>query len=52
MGALLDLDFFWNEPKEFDLDQFPEWLDRAHEIIYQTFIATIPTAIMSHMRGE
>lgn len=51
-GALLDLDFFLNNPKEFHLDRFPQWLDEAHTLIYEVFTATVLDRIMSHMRGE
>lgn len=51
-GALLDIDFFWTEPKEFSLDRFPGWLDEAHDIIYTAFTSTVLEQIMSQMRGE
>jgi len=52
IGALLDLDFSWSEPKEFDLDGFPDWLNKAHEIIYTAFTSTVLEQILSEMRGE
>lgn len=52
IGALLDLDFSWNEPKDFDLDRFPDWLDKAHQVIYSAFTATVLEQIMTQMRGE
>jgi len=52
IGALLDLDFSWSEPKDFELDRFPEWLDKAHEIIYTAFISTVQEHILSGMRGD
>lgn len=52
IGALLDLDFSWNEPRAFDLDSFPQWLDEAHQVIYSAFTATVVEQIMSQMRGE
>ena len=52
VGALLDLDFSVTEPKDFELSRFPEWLDKAHSIIYQTFIATVAEKVMKRMRGE
>ncbi len=52
IGALLDLDFSWNEPKEFDLDSFPQWLDGAHQAIYSAFTSAVVDRIMSQMRGE
>jgi len=52
IGALLDLDFSWNEPRPFDLDAFPEWLDRAHQIIYSAFSSTVLSRIMTQMRGD
>ena len=51
IGALLDLDFSWNELKDFELDRFPDWLNQAHSIIYSAFIATVQESIMSQMRG-
>lgn len=52
LGALLDLDFSWSEPKDFDLDRFPDWLDEAHQVIYSAFTSTVLEQIMSQMRGE
>ena len=51
-GALLDLDFSWSEPGEFDLKRFPLWLDKAHQIIYTAFTSTVVEEIMNRMRGE
>jgi uncharacterized protein (TIGR04255 family) len=52
IGALLDLDFSWSEPKDFNLAHFPEWLDKAHEVVYTAFISTVQGDILSEMRGE
>ncbi len=51
-GALLDLDFFLNDPPDFQLDQFPDWLDGAHSTIYEAFTSTVLDRIMSRMRGD
>jgi uncharacterized protein (TIGR04255 family) len=51
-GILLDLDFFWGSPSEFPLDQFPSWLEHAHEIIYSAFISTVREDVISKLRGE
>lgn len=51
VGALLDLDFSWSEPKEFNLDRFPDWLNEAHDVIYSTFVATVVEAVMNQLRG-
>jgi uncharacterized protein (TIGR04255 family) len=52
IGALLDLEFSWEEPKDFDLDRFPVWLDEAHQIIYAAFTASVLEPVLSQMRGE
>jgi uncharacterized protein (TIGR04255 family) len=52
IGALLDLDFSWHEPTPFDLEAFPDWLDRAHQVIYSAFSSTILDHIMTEMRGD
>lgn len=52
LGALLDLDFSLNDPKDFDLNRFPEWLDEAHTIIYEAFVSAVRKEVMSEMRGE
>jgi uncharacterized protein (TIGR04255 family) len=51
-GTLLDLDFFWDSPSEFPLDQFPIWLEQAHEIIYGAFISTVRDDVLRRLRGE
>ena len=50
-GTLLDLDFFWNGPSEFPLDEFQAWLGEAHKIIYAAFISTVREEIMTKFRG-
>lgn len=52
LGALLDLDFYWDQPKDFDLDRFPEWLNKAHQVIYSAFTSSVVEQIMVQMRGE
>lgn len=51
LGALLDLEFSWGEPNEFNLDEFPSWLEEAHQVIYSAFISSVPDHIMREMRG-
>jgi uncharacterized protein (TIGR04255 family) len=50
IGALLDLNFTQAEPTSFDKDKFPDWLDRAHEIIYLAFTSTLLEHILAAMR--
>jgi len=50
IGALLDLNFTQAEPACFDGDKFPDWLDRAHEIIYRAFTSTLLDRILADMR--
>lgn len=50
IGALLDLSFTQAEPSSFDRDKFPEWLDRAHEIIYLAFTSTVLERILEARR--
>ena len=50
-GALLDLDLFWEPPKDYNLDDFPRWLDEAHSTIYQAFMSTIADDLLDKMRG-
>jgi len=46
IGALLDLGLSQAESSSFDADKFPEWLDRAHEIIFLAFTSTVPEHIL------
>lgn len=41
IGALLDLSFSQAESGSFASENFPDWLDRAHEIIYAAFTSTV-----------
>jgi len=50
-GALLDLELAWTQPVGFDLENFPEWLDRAHQVVYLAFTSTVDAQIMAEMRG-
>ncbi len=49
-GALLDLSFTQAEPSSFDREKFPDWLDRAHDIIYAAFTSTILEGILQARR--
>ncbi len=51
VGALLDLEFSWDEPRVFDLSHFPEWLEEAHQVIFKAFTSTVAENIMAEMRG-
>jgi uncharacterized protein (TIGR04255 family) len=48
--ALLDLSLAQAEPSSFDREKFPDWLDRAHEIIYAAFTSTILEPILQARR--
>jgi len=50
IGALLDLAFTRAEPSSFDKDKFPDWLDRAHDIIYAAFTSTLLEPILAARR--
>ena len=50
-GALLDLDFSWTKPSDLDLKEFPDWLDKAHEVIYTAFTSIVLDDIMAEMKG-
>ncbi len=50
IGALLDLSFSQAEPSSFDREKFPDWLDRAHEIIYLAFTSTVLEPVLQAMR--
>lgn len=50
-GALLDLDFFLADPQRFSLDEFPSWLDRAHDVIYDGFVSTVSEKALDRMKG-
>ncbi len=50
IGALLDLGFTQAEPSSFDSEKFPDWLDRAHDIIYEAFTSTVLGHILEAMR--
>ncbi len=48
--ATLDLDFYWDEGREFDLSEFPNWLEAAHEIVYKSFTATVAEDLLRKMK--
>jgi uncharacterized protein (TIGR04255 family) len=50
-AATLDMDFYWNERgNQFDLSEFPNWLQAAHDIIYRAFTSTVAEALLAKMR--
>jgi uncharacterized protein (TIGR04255 family) len=49
-AATLDLDFYWDEAREFDLSEFPNWLEAAHGIIYKAFTATVAEDLLKKMK--
>ena len=49
-GVLLDLDLYRDNP-QFELNQFPEWLDEAHDVIHGAFVASVSSEVMTEMRG-
>jgi len=51
IGALLDLSLYQSDPGKFDLENFPNWLDRAHEIVYAAFTSMVLEPIIARMRG-
>lgn len=50
-AATLDLDFYWSEGTDFDLAEFPNWLQAAHDIVYKAFTSTVAVALLQKMRG-
>ncbi len=50
IGALLDLNFYQAESGKFDAENFPHWLDRAHEIVYSAFMSTVLERIIEARR--
>lgn len=50
-AATLDMDFYWNERgNTFDLSEFPNWLQAAHDIIYTAFTNTVAEPLLVKMR--
>jgi len=50
-GTLVDLDFYLADPARFTLGEFPSWLDRAHEVIYQAFVSTVSETTLARLKG-
>jgi uncharacterized protein (TIGR04255 family) len=49
-AATLDLDFYWEQGDEFDLADFPDWLQAAHDIIYKAFTSTVAEPLLRKMK--
>ena len=49
-AATLDMDFYWGEGQEFDLSEFPNWLQAAHDIIYKAFTTTVSERLLRKMK--
>jgi uncharacterized protein (TIGR04255 family) len=49
-GATLDMDFSWDESDEFDLSDFPNWLQAAHDIVYKAFTSTVAEPLLKKMK--
>lgn len=50
VAATLDLDFYREQGDEFDLADFPNWLQAAHDIIYKAFTSTVAEALLQKMK--
>jgi uncharacterized protein (TIGR04255 family) len=50
-GTLLDLDFYLSDPQRFAIEDFPSWLDRAHDVAYQAFASTVSEKTFARLKG-
>jgi uncharacterized protein (TIGR04255 family) len=50
IAATLDMDFYWNEGDHFNLSEFPDWLQAAHDFIYQAFTSIVADALLQKMK--
>ena len=50
IAATLDLDFYWEQGDEFNLADFPNWLQAAHDIIYKAFTSTVAGPLLQKMK--
>lgn len=50
IAAMLDMDFYWSEGQEFNLSEFPSWLQAAHDIIYKAFTTTVAEGLLREMK--
>lgn len=50
IAATLDMDFYWSEGEQFNLSEFPAWLQAAHDIIYRAFTSTVADALLRKMK--
>ena len=50
VAATLDLDFYWEQGDEFNLADFPNWLQAAHDIIYRAFTSTVAEPLLRKMK--
>jgi uncharacterized protein (TIGR04255 family) len=49
IAATLDMDFYWSANQEFDLSEFPNWLQAAHDIVYKAFTTTVAERLLRKM---
>jgi uncharacterized protein (TIGR04255 family) len=50
IAATLDMDFYWSEGDQFNLSEFPAWLQAAHDIIYEAFTSMVADALLRKMK--
>jgi len=48
-AATLDMDFYWEKGDDFNLAEFPNWLQAAHDIIYTAFTSTVAESLLRKM---
>ena len=52
IGVLLDLEVSESKPDGLDSKKFPEWLNAAHDAIYEAFQSSVKGEVMEKMRGR
>ena len=50
IAATLDMDFYWSDNQEFNLSEFPSWLQAAHDIVYRAFTTTVAERLLKKMK--
>ena len=49
-AATLDMDFYWNKDDQFNLSEFPAWLQAAHDNFYGGFTSMVADGLLRKMK--
>jgi uncharacterized protein (TIGR04255 family) len=50
LAATLDMDFYWADDEGFDLAEFPNWLQAAHDFIYKAYTLTVADSLLGKLK--